>query len=96
MGFAETLWMMPERAAETNSNETEAEKLARLLELELIQKRAAWKQAGARHRSARMMSFAFLFFIIIGGLVALFFAFSTVQEERPKQPSTNTSTVRQR
>ena len=52
--------MMPEGATDTNSNESEAEKLARLLELELIQKRAAWKRAGARHRNARMMSFAFL------------------------------------
>ena len=88
--------MMPEGATGTNSNETEAETLNRLLEIELIQKRAEWKQAGARHRNARMMSFAFLFFIIIGGLVALFFAFSTVKEERPKQPSTDTSAVRQR
>ena len=81
--------MMPEGATGTNSNETEAETLTRLLEIELIQKRAEWKQADARHRNARMMSFAFLFFIIIGGLVALFFAFSTAKEERPKQPSTS-------
>ena len=88
--------MMPEGHTDTNSNESEAEKLARLLELELIQKRAEWKRAGARHRNARLMSFAFLFFIIIAGLAALFFAFSTAKEERPKQQSTNTSAVRQR
>jgi hypothetical protein len=92
MGFAEIVWMMPERTADTKSNETEAEKLARLLEIELIQKRAEWKQAGARRQNARVMSFAFLFLIIIGCLVGLFFAFSMVSGGRPKPPDANVST----
>jgi hypothetical protein len=71
-------------ATSANSKQAEAEKIAQLLELELIQKRAAWKQAGARGRNVRMMSFAFLFLIIVGCLVGLLFAFSMVNGERPK------------
>lgn len=77
--------MMPEDATSTNSKRAEAEKLAQMLELELMQKRAAWKQAGARHRNVRMMSFAFLFLIIAGCLVGLFFAFMMINGERPTQ-----------
>jgi hypothetical protein len=76
---------MPEEAASTNSKQAEAEKIARLLELELMQKRLAWKQAGARRQNVRIMSFAFLFLIIAGCLVGLFFAFSMINGERPKQ-----------
>jgi len=78
---------MPEDTATTNSNQTEAEKLTRLLELELAQKRAAWKEAGAHRRNARMMSFAFLLLIILGCLFGLFFAFSIVNEQRPREQS---------
>jgi len=35
----------------TNSNENDAEKLARLLELELTQKRTVWKQTAAHYRN---------------------------------------------
>ena len=78
---------MPDPATETKPNEAEAEKLARLLELELVQKRAQWKQASARRQNARIMSFALLFLIIIGCLAGLYFAFSMVNGERPKQQS---------
>jgi hypothetical protein len=93
MGFAEFFVIMPEDAAGTNSNQTEAEKVTRLLELELAQKRAAWKEAGARRRNARMMSFAFLFLIILGCLFGLFFAFSIVNEQRPREKSSATPAV---
>ena len=77
--------MMPERPAETKSNETEAEKLARLLELELIQKRAAWKQADARHRTIRTLTFVFLFVFIAVCLVGFLFAFFRINEGRPNR-----------
>jgi hypothetical protein len=76
---------MPEDVPITNVKQAEAEQIAKLLELELLQKRAAWKQAGARRRNARAMSFAFLFLIIVGCLAGLYFAFSMVNGERPKQ-----------
>jgi hypothetical protein len=61
---------------------TDPQELARLLEIELIQKRAAWKQASARHRAIRMASFAFLFFIIVAALFVYFFVFSDLNENR--------------
>lgn len=76
---------MPEQAASPKLNQNEAETLTRLLELELAQKRAAWKEAGARRRNARMMSFAFLIMIIIGCLFGLFFAFSMVRDSKPNE-----------
>jgi hypothetical protein len=84
---------MPEDAAPSNSNQTDAEKLTRFLELELAQKRVAWKEASSRRRNARTMSFAFLFLIILGCLFGLFFAFSIVHEQRQSEQSSPPPTV---
>lgn len=51
-------------------------KLAQLLEIELMQKRAAWQQARARRRSIRALSFLFLFIVIALALVGFFVFFS--------------------
>ena len=67
--------------------------LSRLLELELIQKRATWKQAGQRYRSIRAAGFVFLFVLIVGCLVGGYFAFMRMNEARPNQPSTATDSV---
>ena len=48
---------MPDTPATTNTNENNAEKLARLLELELMQKRTVWKQAAAHYRTIRLFGF---------------------------------------
>ena len=85
--------MMPEPATDTKPNETEAEQLARLLELELMQKRAQWKQASSRHRSMRTLAFVFIFFLIAACLVGAFFVFSRVNEERANQHSSTTTGV---
>ncbi len=53
-------------------SDTDPERLAQLLELELIQKRAAWQQAASRRGSLRVLSFLFLFIVIVGALVACF------------------------
>ena len=81
---------MPDPATQTKPNDTDAETLARLLEIELIQKRAEWKQASARHRSMRTMAFVFIFLLIAACLVGAFFAFSRVNEERANQHSSTT------
>jgi len=47
----------PEQIAASN----DTEQLTKLLDLELAQKRAAWKQAGDRARSIRAAGFVFLF-----------------------------------
>ena len=85
--------MMPERAPDTKPNENEAEQLARLLEVELMQKRVQWKQASSRHRSMRTMAFMFVFLLIAACVVAAFFVFSRVNEERTNQQSNTTTAV---
>ena len=74
-------------------NEIDADNLSRLLELELIQKRATWKQAGERYRSIRTAGFVFLFVLIVGCLVGGYFAFMRMNESRPNQPSAVTDSV---
>jgi hypothetical protein len=64
----------------------EIEDLSRLLELELIQKRAAWKQAGERARSIRATGFVFLFVLIVACLVGGYFVFIRVNEQRANPP----------
>jgi hypothetical protein len=77
--------------AELRPNTAADEELSRLLQLELIQKRAAWKQASQRRRSLRSAAFLFLFLLIAGCLLGFFFVFSRVNEERPNRPATTTN-----
>ena len=70
-----------------NPEETDPEKLALLLEMELMQKRAGWQQAKARRGSLRTLSFLFLFLIIAGALVGFFlFLGPRLQEARTQIP----------
>ena len=48
----------------------------KLLEIELMQKRAEWKRAKERRGGLRALSFLFLFAVIIAALVAFFFFLS--------------------
>ena len=68
--------------AQLKTNESDPEKLTRLLELELIQKRTTWKQAGDRARSIRAAGFVFLFVLIVACLVGGYFVFMRVNEQR--------------
>jgi hypothetical protein len=72
--------------ARPNSDEIDPEKLTRLLELELIQKRATWKQTGERARSIRTAGLVFLVLLIIGCLVGGYFVFTRVSEQRANPP----------
>jgi hypothetical protein len=76
--------LMMANPAEPKLNETET--LTRILDLELAQKRATWKQAGERARSIRAAGFVFLFFLILGCLVGGYFVFMRVNEQRPTSP----------
>ena len=71
---------------------TDPEELARLLEIELMQKRNEWKQAAARARTIRMVSFVFLFLVILGALLAYFFVFSELSGNHPAEKSPPAST----
>jgi hypothetical protein len=73
--------------ASPSPNRPDAEQLARLLELELIQKRATWKQAGDRYRAFRAAGFVFLAVLILACLVGGYFAFLRVSEQRTNQPN---------
>ena len=53
------------------------EQMVRLLEIEMIQKRALRQQASARRNSLRVVSFLFLFVVILGAAVAAYFAFTS-------------------
>jgi hypothetical protein len=75
--------MTPEGNRHTDPRETDPETLAKLLEIELMQKRAGWQQARARHSTYRTMSFLFLFAVIVAAFVA-FYLFAT--SERPVAP----------
>ena len=65
--------MKPEGNQQPDARETDPEKLAKLLEIELMQKRASWQQAKARRGSYRTMSFLFLFVVIVAAFVAFYF-----------------------
>jgi hypothetical protein len=82
--------------SEPKPNEIDADNLSRLLELELIQKRASWKQAGDRYRSIRAAGLIFLFVLIVGCLIGGYFALMRLNETRPNQPSAANSSVRDR
>lgn len=87
-----------------NSNESgklepvNPEDAVRLLELELIQKRAARQMAGARWRGLRAASFFFLFVVIVGALLAFYFLFASgrLSSQRTPdgpQPSPSTASI---
>jgi hypothetical protein len=79
--------------AGSKPNQIDPDNLARLLELELIQKRTTWKQAGERYRAIRAAGFVFLFLLIVGCLVGGYFAFMRMNETRPSHPSAATDSV---
>jgi hypothetical protein len=71
---------------EVNRQTTNPDELSRLLEIELIQKRAEWQQASARHKNLRSVSFLFLFVVVMAALVGFYFIFMRVNENRQHRP----------
>ena len=62
--------------------ENESENLIRLLDLELTQKRAAWKRDAARHRTFRIIGVFSILIVFAAAFFVLFFLFSRANEER--------------
>ena len=83
--------MMSDVFGKSQAIDNEPEKLVQLLDQELVQKRAVWKQAAERHRAYRKLGVFFLVIIIIGVFFALFFLFSRAAEEKntPRPPTTS-------
>ena len=71
---------------EPKTDEIDSEQLTRLLELELIQKRETWKQAGERAHSIRAAGFVFLFVLVVACLVGGYFVFMRLSEQRANPP----------
>ena len=57
--------MTPDPEGKPEPKETNPEQLNRLIEVELAEKRIAWKKAAARRQKVRLMSFLFLFLLIV-------------------------------
>jgi len=72
---------------QSQPSSSEAEQLSRLLDLELMQKRMAWKDAKQRKQSLRSFAFVFLFLLLAGCLVGFFFVYNRVAEQRQNRPS---------
>jgi hypothetical protein len=54
---------------------TDPEQLLRLVDLELAQQRAARQRARSPYRGFRLASFVFLFAVILGAVLALYYVF---------------------
>ncbi len=76
---------MPDDQAKPDRAENDPDKLSRLLELELIQKRAAWQQANARYKTLKSASLLFLLVVILAALIGFYFVFTRVNEQRGQQ-----------
>jgi cell division septal protein FtsQ len=81
--------------AEGNSEkrETDPAKLAEQLEIELMLKRASWQHTKARRGNLRMLSFAFVFLIVIGAVLGFLYFFSpeNVQELKARSAELHAS-----
>jgi hypothetical protein len=73
--FAEThpFSIMPDSNRKSEGDEIDATKL---LEIELMQKRAEWKRARERRGGLRALSFFFLFAVIVAAIVAFYLFFN--------------------
>ena len=76
--------MKPDGNRHPAPRETDPEQLAKLLEIELMQKRAGWQQAKARRNTYRTMSFLFLFAVIVAAFIAFYFLMSTERVTAPR------------
>jgi hypothetical protein len=75
---------------QTQTVPSDPDQLARMLELELAQKRIAWKHAKERKKSFRSLAVLFVFLLFAACLLGFFFAFSRVNAERQNRPAAAT------
>ena len=57
-------------------SEIDPAKLSKLLEIELMQKRAKWQRVAAQRRTFRVLAVLFLLLVIAGAIAAYFFVVS--------------------
>ena len=85
---------MPDDNRKPERQEIDPAQIEKLLEIELMQKRATWQQTKARRGGLRALSFLFLFLVILAALVGFFVFFSSGRmselkssEPAPSQPT---------
>ena len=83
--------MTPEGNRHPDARETDPDKLAKLLEIELMQKRASWQQAKARRSTYRTMSVLFLFAVIVAAFLAFYFLLTTERTAPPRDTAPSTA-----
>ena len=81
--------MIPCIPGKTESAQSDPTNLTRVLETELIEKRAAWQRANTRYRAARILSFFFLFIVILAAGGAFLFLFSRAKDAAASRPSSS-------
>ena len=79
--------MIPDADDKPESQSPDADQLAKLLQIELAQKKMEWAAAAERYRKIRTVSFFFLALIIMGALAAFFLLFSRLPMDRPGHPA---------
>jgi uncharacterized membrane protein len=79
--------MIPDADGKPESRQSQAEEMARLLEIELMQNRAAWQSANERSRKIRTASYVFLLFITLAALFAFYILITQVNERRSTHPT---------
>ena len=69
------------------------ENAVRLLELELMQQRAARQHAGTPYRGLRVASLVFFFAVVLGAALAFYYVFycGGLEEFRSRTPSSSTT-----
>ena len=80
---------MPDDNRKPERSETNPPDLEQLLEIELMQKRAGWKQAKARRGNLRALSFFFLFLVVVGALLGFFYLMSPERVSELKESGAN-------
>lgn len=76
---------MPEEGENKKTSDPDA--LAKALEMELIQKRAAWQKARAQRGTWRALSLLFLLLVILGALAAFFFVLPQLRNRATETPA---------
>jgi hypothetical protein len=86
-----------------NSNDgkhepADPENAVRMLELELMEQRAARQRAGTPYRGLRAASFVFLLAVILGAVLAFYYVFSSgaldeVRARNSPQPSPSATAI---
>ncbi len=78
---------MPEPEEDQDLQPNDPDALAKALEMELIQKRAAWQKARAQRGTRLALSLLFLLLVILGALAAFFFVLPQLRSRETETPA---------